>query len=82
MINTEGELLNSKTEWHQPKIVRTTIFTGGAELDGGRVLPSHLDVSQSTQGTRAPVPAIPVDGLLTIQCSPKKISQKKKWPVM
>ena len=23
MINTEGELLNLKTEWHQPKIVRT-----------------------------------------------------------
>ena len=26
-----------KTEWHQPKIVRTTIHTGGAELAGGRV---------------------------------------------
>ena len=62
MINTEGELLNSKTEWHQPKIVRTTIYTGGAEVAGGRVLSSPQDGSQSTQGTRAPVPAFPVDG--------------------
>ena len=39
MINIKGELLNSKTEWHQPKIIRTTIHTGGAELAGGRILP-------------------------------------------
>ena len=30
----EGELLNSKSEWHQAKIVRTTtkVIQGGAEL--------------------------------------------------
>ena len=27
MINVKGELLNSKTEWHQPKIIRITIHT-------------------------------------------------------
>ena len=27
MVNIKVELLNSKTEWHQPKIVRTTIHT-------------------------------------------------------
>ena len=32
MINIKGELLNSKREWHQPKLIRTTIHTGGAEL--------------------------------------------------
>ena len=44
MININGELLNSKTEWHQPKIIRTTIHTGGAELAGGMILslPSSL----------------------------------------
>ena len=32
--NHEGELLNSKSEWHQAKIVRTTtkVVQGGAEL--------------------------------------------------
>ena len=35
IINHEGEILNSKTEWHQPKIIRTTILQGGAEMAGG-----------------------------------------------
>ena len=30
--------MNSKTEWHQPKLIRTTIHTGGAELAGGRIV--------------------------------------------
>ena len=38
MLNVVGELLNSKTEWHQPKIVRTTIHNGGAEFAGGRII--------------------------------------------
>ena len=38
MINVKGELLNSKTEWHQPKLIRTTVHTGGAELAGGRIV--------------------------------------------
>ena len=28
IINHEGEVLNSKNEWHQPKIIRTTITQG------------------------------------------------------
>ena len=37
MVNHEGEVLNSKNEWRQPKIIRTTILQGGAEMAGGRV---------------------------------------------
>ena len=28
MINHNGEVLNSKTEWNQPRIIRTTIVQG------------------------------------------------------
>ena len=38
MINHAGEVLNSKTEWNQPRIIRTTILQGGAEMLGGKVL--------------------------------------------
>ena len=31
MVNHDGEILNSKSEWHQPKILRATILQGGAE---------------------------------------------------
>jgi hypothetical protein len=41
IINHEGEILNSKTEWHQPKIIRTTILQGGAEMAGGRMISSQ-----------------------------------------
>ena len=37
IINHEGEVLNSKNEWHQQKIIITTITQGGAELAGGEV---------------------------------------------
>ena len=43
MINVKGELLNSKTEWHQPKIRRTTVHTGGAEMAGGRIVSFPVD---------------------------------------
>ena len=43
MINYDGEVLNSKTEWNQPRIIRTTIIQGGAEMVGGRVLLFHRD---------------------------------------
>ena len=39
MINHNGDVLNSKTEWNQPRIIITTILQGGAELAGGRVMP-------------------------------------------
>ena len=31
MVKRNGEILNSKSEWHQPKIIRATILQGGAE---------------------------------------------------
>ena len=37
IVNQEGEVLNSKKEWRQPKIIRTTIQQGGAEMAGGRI---------------------------------------------
>ena len=43
IINHEGEILNSKTEWHQPKIIRTTILQGGAEMAGGMVARFPVD---------------------------------------
>jgi hypothetical protein len=62
MINTVGEHLNSKTEWHQPKIVRTTIHTGGAELAGGRVLPYPQDGNQRPPRNGVPTPPCLVAG--------------------
>ena len=31
----KGELLNSKSEWRQPRIIRNVILSGGAEMAGG-----------------------------------------------
>ena len=31
IINFNGEVLNSKNEWHQPKIIKTTIIQGVAQ---------------------------------------------------
>ena len=52
MINHNGEVLNSKTEWNQPRIIRTTIVQGGAEMVGGRVLPFQRDGGGRTGGER------------------------------
>ena len=38
MNNHNGELLNSKTEGNQPRIIKTNIVQGGAEMVGGWVL--------------------------------------------
>ena len=82
MINIKGELLNSKTEWHQPKIIRTTIHTGGAELAGGRILPlpSSLPPSLNPQKHRcllppltAPLPHAPPAHLLSSHKRPAVI---------
>ena len=32
----QGESLNSKSEWHQPRIIRNVIVSGGAEMVAGR----------------------------------------------
>ena len=31
--------MNLKNEWHQPRIIRTTVVQGGAEMVGARVPP-------------------------------------------
>ena len=35
IINYQDKILNSKNEWHQPKIITTTVVQGGAEMLGG-----------------------------------------------
>ena len=62
MVNVKGELLNSKTEWHQPKIIRTTIHTGGAEMAGGRVLPFPQAGLQGSQVAGSRALPLPQDG--------------------
>ena len=57
IINYEGEILNSKTEWHQPKIIRTTILQGGAEMAGGMMINCQQDGRQPT----LPAPAVTVE---------------------
>ena len=54
IINYEGEILNSKTEWHQPKIIRTTILQGGAEMAGGMMINCQQDGRQPM----LPAPAV------------------------
>ena len=76
MVNIKGNLLNSKTEWHQPKIVRTTIHTGGAELAGGRILSYPKDGSQTTQRTGISTPPVPVDGGPGFREAPRRSSRR------
>ena len=51
IINHEGEILNSKTEWHQPYIIFTTVLQGRAELAGGMITRFPVD---GRQGAAAP----------------------------
>ena len=62
MVIVKGKLLNSKTEWHQPKIVRTAIHSDGAELAGGRIVSFPVDGSQRTQENRHLPPPPPRRG--------------------
>ena len=32
IVKYPGELMNSKLEWHQPQIIRTIMYQGGAEM--------------------------------------------------
>ena len=64
MINIQGELLNSKTEWHQPKLIRTTVHTGGAEMAGGRIVSFPVDGAPGLLPLiRAPGPPLHTGGL-------------------
>ena len=76
MLNIKGKLLNSKTEWHQPKIVSTTIHTGGAELAGGRIISYPQDGSQTTQRTGISTPPVPVDGGPGFREAPRRSSRR------
>ena len=60
LINVEGELLNTKKpEWYKPRIIRTTVHTGGAERAGGRIVSFPVDgASSSSTQTGGPDPRI------------------------
>ena len=74
MINHNGEVLNSKTEWNQPRIIRTTIIQGGAEMVGGRVMPCQRAGSCSGGGGTAPTaPLHPRISQIRIQDSPGQV---------
>ena len=46
ILNHKGQVLNSKSEWNQPKIIQTTVLQGGSEMVGGRVSTSQGLASQ------------------------------------
>ena len=53
--------MNSKNEWHQPKIVRTTILQGGTELAGQRSTSfPRAGLSQNNDISMAVAQATPV----------------------
>jgi hypothetical protein len=62
IVNYEGEILNSKNEWHQPKIIRTTVVQGGAEMVGGEPRMFQRDGSSRTEpGGNESVRTVDVD---------------------
>ena len=77
MVNIEGNLLNSKTEWHQPKIIRTTIHTGGAELAGGRVVSFPQAGSQNIPRTGISTPPGPVAGEPGFREAPRRSTRRR-----
>ena len=46
----QGESLNSKSEWHQPRIIRNVIVSGGAEMVAGRGGVVFLDGGDGGRG--------------------------------
>ena len=67
MVSHKGSIMNSKSEWHQPKIIRTTILQGGAETrsQGTNVnyvatnsnITTH-SINTQSEITRAPVTSV------------------------
>ena len=49
IVNHIGEVLNSKSEWHQPRIIRSTILQGGAEMAGRRARTFQQDGAATRQ---------------------------------
>ena len=62
IVNFEGEILNSKNEWHQPRIIRTTVVQGGAEMAGNRVPSYQRDGRQPEPQSSLDVGATPGPG--------------------
>ena len=60
MVNEKWELLNSKSEWNQLKIIRSTIHSGGAELVGGRMQPFPMAGGPVSQGRADTTPCLMV----------------------
>ena len=58
MVKHNGEILNSKSEWHQPKIIRATILQGGAENRNVNTVSKSLSINTTSsnigeQGTNS-----------------------------
>ena len=47
IVNRQGEILNTKTEWHQSKINWTSILQGGAEMAGCMMVNCQLAARQA-----------------------------------
>ena len=50
--------MNSKNEWHQPKIIRTTITQGGAELAGGEIRRTNVMSVESAPAAAINQPSV------------------------
>ena len=58
IVNNEGEVLNSKNKWHQPKIIRTAITQGGAELAGGEIRRTSVMSVESAPAVATSQPSV------------------------
>ena len=58
IVNHEGEVLNSKNKWHQPKIIITTITQGGAELVGGEIRRTSVMSVESAPAAATSQPSV------------------------
>ena len=75
IVNYQGEILNYKNEWHQPKIIRTTVVQGGVGMVGGEPRMFQRDGSSRTEpGGDDAVRTVDVD-LRTINTSRSTRSQ-------
>ena len=66
IVNFEGEVLNSKNEWHQPRIIRTTVVQGGAEMAGNRV-PSYQRDGRQPESQSSVESAVNVEIVVNVQ---------------
>ena len=81
MVNEKGELLNSKSEWNQPKIIRSTIHSGGAELVAGRMQPFPMAGGPVSQGRTDTTPCLRVGGAGEDSSRGGKLTNKNKTKI-